>query len=145
MKSSQSNADLWHLFDEAMCARPCGSTCFTKVKGHSSMRDVQAGRVLQEDKVGNDGADELARAGAAEHALSEDLVANAKQQKETAKEVQRMMLRIIAARRQAEGRSERMDDVDEPLHECFVTPCLPGETSLLEAGWPGLPGETEPG
>ena len=109
---------------EAKCARLCGSTCITEVKGLSSMRDVQAGRVLQEDKVGNDGADELARAGAAEHALSEDLVANAKQQKETAKEVQRMMLRIVAARRQAEGRSEQRDEVDEPLHE-LISPVSP--------------------
>ena len=48
------------------------------------MRDVLAGRVLHEDIVDNDDADELACAGAAEHALSEDLVANAKHTMETA-------------------------------------------------------------
>ena len=94
------------------------------------MRDVQAGRMLQENKVGNDGVDKLARAGAAEHALGEDLVANAKQQKDTAKEVQRMMLRIITARRQAEGRSERMDDVDEPLHDRFYTSVITQQLSI---------------
>ena len=93
------------------------------------MSDVQAGRVLQEDKVGNDGADELARAGAAVHALNKDLVEKAMQQKRTAVEVYRMMLRILAAGRLAEGRRDQRDDIQEPIHEfAWCMPSLPVET-----------------
>ena len=66
-----------------------------------------------------------------------------------AREEQRMMLRMTAPRHQAEGRRDKIDDVDEPLNEfeasslAFACPSLPCETAQDVDGRPCLPGETK--
>ena len=72
--------------------------CFTWVKGHATLRDVQCGRVLLEDKQGNDAADALAVKGAPVHAVPSAILQRALQRKEDALAVQKMMLRILAMR-----------------------------------------------
>ena len=44
------------------------------VKGHATMLDVRRGRTSLADKEGNDGADELAVAGAEQHVVDTDIV-----------------------------------------------------------------------
>ena len=61
------NDDLWAAIDKLLQKRPPDSVLFTKVKGHASEDDVTNGLVLALDKVGNDSADILARAGARHH------------------------------------------------------------------------------
>ena len=73
------------------------------VKGHSTRIDVLRGRTADEDKRGNDGADELARAGARLHQVSAELVAVAKERRYVAVSVQRMMISILKARFLAES------------------------------------------
>ena len=72
--------------------------CFTWVKGHATLRDVQRGRVLLEDKQGNDAADALAVQGALVHAVPSAILQRALQRKKDALAVQKMTLRILALR-----------------------------------------------
>ncbi len=79
-------------------ARPRSSFLITKVKGHASHRDVKKGLVKLADKVGNDAADYLASAGAAEHAPAPEIVHKTKLRQAVAEEVQKLMLDIVVAR-----------------------------------------------
>ena len=64
--------------------------------------DIDRGRSTYEDKLGNDGADKLAVAGASQHQVPSEVVADAKQRRELAIKVQRMMVQILQARAEAE-------------------------------------------
>ena len=78
------------------------------VKGHAKQIDVDRGRVTKEDKTGNDGADALAVAGACLHQVPAELSTSACERKELAVNVQRMMIKILQARAEAESNS--LDD-----------------------------------
>ena len=60
------HCDLWGLLAEELNSR-ANPVSVSWVKGHAKMIDVQRGRTTLLDKYGNDGADELAVAGAAQH------------------------------------------------------------------------------
>ena len=60
--------------------------------------DVQRGRTTLLDKHGNDGADNLAVAGAQQHAVDEDIVLMSTARRECAKCVHRMFVSIVHAR-----------------------------------------------
>ena len=100
-----------------MAARSPGSSTFTKVKGHAKDMDVQRGHVLACDKLGNDGADEWACAGADQHAISEALLSDVRFRKMSASGVQKMMLEILRVRRQSEQALAHAADDLEPAHE----------------------------
>ena len=85
--------------------------CVSWVKGHATRVDVSRGRSTEEDKRGNDGADELARAGARLHHVSPEVVAAAKERRCVAVNVQRMMLCVLKDRFLAETLST--DDAEE--------------------------------
>ena len=78
--------------------------------------DVLTGRVLEEDRDGNNGADKLAVAGALLHQLPRNVVSNATTRKELARTTHRMMLEILVARRlhpaswKAPGKTSDADD-----------------------------------
>ena len=79
------------------------------MKGHATRCDIARGRSTELDKWGNDGADALAVAGAALHAVPvpAGILEAARQRTSTAKSkntkcVQRMMLAVLKARLQAE-------------------------------------------
>ena len=59
----------------------------------ASRIDVKRQRTTHEDKIGNDGADALAVAGAAMHEVSAEIVAAASLRKRNAVHVQQMMVR----------------------------------------------------
>ena len=80
--------NLWN----ALIARGPESVWVTNVKGHAKGADVTAGRVLQEDKLGNDGADALAVSGALERPLPRGLAQRIDQKKELARATQLVML-----------------------------------------------------
>ena len=48
------------------------------VKGHVTQMDIDRGRSTYEDKLGNHGADKLAVAGASQHQVPSEVVADAK-------------------------------------------------------------------
>ena len=89
------------------------------VKGHATETDVVRGRVTREDKIGNDGADTLAVAGAALHTISSEVVAVACQRRRHAIQTHRMMLAILAERnsheQEAADRGSEMGDHND-LH-----------------------------
>ena len=90
---------------------------FHKVKGHATEQEVATGLVDAIDKFGNDGADALAREGAALHPAPQDSIQQALYQKSAAMNLQAMMVEILAARRAAEAASVELDDAVEPEHE----------------------------
>ena len=67
------------------------------------MIDVQRGRTTLLDKYGNDGADELAVAGAAQHPVDTDIVSMSDLRKKQAKDVHRMFIAIVKERRVQES------------------------------------------
>eukprot|EP00973_Karenia_brevis_P032760 4521475-Karenia_brevis.AAC.2 len=77
------------------------------------MRDVAAGLVRAEDKHGNDMADKLAVAGAAQHCIDEDLVRQVLNKKRLAKAVQSMMLSIIKARAAVGGHGSIQEEAED--------------------------------
>ena len=91
------NADLWKWLHALLEARP-GHFAISKVKGHATAQDLHRGFVKPEDKHGNDAADTLARAGAAQHSLPDDVVQNTKHCHAVTENVQRMMVAILVAR-----------------------------------------------
>ena len=95
------NADLWAVLLTELAQRNEVDT-FVKVKGHAKDSDVRAGSVQPIDKWGNDGADQLAVAGAEMHAPPRDLVNICERRAVAAKATHSMMLRILKARRRTE-------------------------------------------
>ena len=95
------NADLWMELGERTAQRPPQTFKMTTVKGHPSRKDVEEGRVLPEDKEGNDATDSLAVTGAFAHQQRE---AGAKlNQMVWTMSVQRMMVAIL----QEHGRKQK--------------------------------------
>ena len=89
------------------------------------------GRVTNEDRIGNSGADALAVAGAKSHQVPAELVSAAHRRRELALEMQAMMLAILQERlaweqRPGEGAdhgSDRGDDdQDDSFFDCVA--CL---------------------
>ena len=95
------HADMWCELGAHLMSRHT-EIMFTKVLGHAKERDIHMGRSTVEDKAGNDGADGLATAAAAHHAAPRELVLQAAVRKEMARATDKMMLQIIAARRDLE-------------------------------------------
>ena len=127
------NADLWNQLALILVARGVETVIFTKVKGHATARDIARGHVQHEDKIGNDGADALACAGADAHEVPAGVVAACRRVKSAAMRVQRMMVDILLARRAvsdesgavvADGQGAAVDDVIELPFLCI--PCDAG-------------------
>ena len=59
----QVDGDLWEIFARAVNARGPWSIAVTKVKGHATAEEVENGKVQEEDKKGNDKADDAATCG----------------------------------------------------------------------------------
>ena len=57
------DGDLWKKFQQAVKAKKPWAVWVTKVKGHAKQEDVEDGTVREEDKAGNDKADEAADRG----------------------------------------------------------------------------------
>ena len=64
MWSQEKDGDLWELFAKVIKQRGPRSAIITKVKGHATEEMVQQGKVKEEEKKGNDRADEAADVGA---------------------------------------------------------------------------------
>ena len=103
------HADLWNLLAHELGSRETIATV-TWVKGHATDLDVARGRTTVEDKKGNDGADELAVAGASKHRVPAEVVKAARARRKAAIETHRMMLAILSARQAAEH--EASQDAD---------------------------------
>ena len=94
------HGDLWSVLGhELMTRKHDVHVCW--VLGHAKLVDVRRGRTSLIDKVGNDGADALAVAGAATHAVSSDIVECAALRRHVAMHVHAMMLAITKARQLA--------------------------------------------
>ena len=63
---ANENGDIWKFFAESTLAKGPRAITLTKVKGHASQGMVDEGKVDEEQKKGNDGADEGANKGAEE-------------------------------------------------------------------------------
>ena len=120
------HADLWNALAHELCNRD-SHVYVSWAKGHATRLDVFRGRSTEEDKRGNDGADELARAGARLHHVSAEVVAAAKERRCLAMTVQRMMLCILKARLLAETLStydaeeaDRASDHGDDVSACCV-------------------------
>jgi len=96
------HADLWRMLGCELSARVCDVEVLW-VKGHAKDIDVQRGRTTHEDKVGNDGADALAVAGAAAHRVPPEVVAAAKARQKMAKQTHEMMVTILTERQKQEN------------------------------------------
>ena len=68
------------------------------MKGHATVQDVRRGRVSARDKHSNDGAGRLAVSGAAANSLPLEVVGVALHRKRVVRDVQLMMVDILAAR-----------------------------------------------
>ena len=94
------HADLWNALASELSGR-AHMVSVSWVLGHAKRIDVMRGRTSWEDKLGNDGADALAVAGAASHAAPVEVIASAKSRRLLALSVQAMMLAIARARQAA--------------------------------------------
>ena len=119
------HADLWNLLAVELCARQ-SVVLVSWVKGHAKQVDVDRGRTTEEDRTGNDGADALAVAGAGLHQVPAEVVADARERKEMAVNVQRMMVSVLQARFEAESHdpndarhADRGSDCDCMEFECM--------------------------
>jgi len=97
------SSDLWNLLASELCARET-NVYVLWVKGHAKQIDIDRGRTTREDKEGNDGADELAVAGAKLHAVDAEVVDSASLRKLSAKKVQGMMVHLLKTRLSEESR-----------------------------------------
>ena len=95
---SGEHSDLWNLLACEFNHR-VHEVSVSWVLGHAKRVDVWRGRCTWEDKHGNDGADALAVAGAAVHAVPTHIVECAHGRKHVAKNVHAMMLDIVKAHR----------------------------------------------
>jgi len=102
------HADLWNLLAVEQRSR-VSLVSVSWVKAHATQIDVDRGRVTYEDKIGNDGADKLAVAGASLHQVPSEVVVHAHERRKLAINVQRMMVCILQAR--AEAESSILEDV----------------------------------
>jgi ribonuclease HI len=96
-----AHADLWNLLAAELRARQ-SVVSVSWVKGHAKQIDVDRSRTTQEDKTGNDGADALAVAGACLQQVPAEVLVDARERKEMAVNIQRMMITILQARAEAE-------------------------------------------
>ena len=113
--------DLWNMLGVEVQSRAT-SVKVSWVKGHAKQIDIDRGRTTDEDKKGNDGADELAVAGANMHRIDSEVVDMARQRKVVARSVQRMMVAVLQARALAESASQsEAGDADRgsELGECM--------------------------
>ena len=85
----------------AIIARDPARIHVSKVKGHSTWLDVRAGRISEQDKIGNAQADRLAREGADSHASTLPLVHRALRRKRLARDYHKIMLDIVREREDA--------------------------------------------
>ena len=94
LTSIGSHEDLWSRVHDAIGNR---ASCVRAVKvlGHAKWRDVHAGRVLIEDKIGNSHADTLAVAGAEMHLGVGRIGALAKEPRQATMKLHRMYLDIL--------------------------------------------------
>ena len=110
------------LYIQRAAPNPATALVITRVQGHATRRDVERGRVRQEDKTGNDGADELAvQAALAQMPTSERLLQRgAARRRLRAMATQRMMLKILEHRLVAEDSAqcevEQTMEYDQLLH-----------------------------
>lgn len=88
------------------------------VKGHAKDSDMAMGRTTSEDKIGNDGADKLAAAGAAAHHVPSEVVEAAKDRCRDATQTHKMMLAIMSARQAQEEESECDADRGSDMGGC---------------------------
>ena len=88
---------MWRQIHDLLSYRS-SSVALSKVKGHATVQDVRRGRVSARDKHGNDGADRLAVSGAAANSLPSEVVREALHRKRVVRDVQSMMVDILAAR-----------------------------------------------
>ena len=91
------HADLWDMLACELSSRVC-DVHVSWVKGHATEIDVERGRTTREDKIGNDGADKLAVAGAASHQVLPEVVACAKARRQLAIRTHEMMTAILTER-----------------------------------------------
>ena len=108
------------------------------VKGHAKQIDIDRGRTTREDKEGNDGADELAVAGAKLHAVDSEVVDSASLRKQSAKKVQGMMVHLLKTRLLEEARlsgtqsgHDSSDDRGSDVGSCM---CMEFDESASDDG-----------
>ena len=84
--------------------------------------------------LGNNGADELAVAGANMHQLPSEVVSAAGERKEIAVQVQQMMVSILKARFLAEtsGPNDAGDDRGSDMSDCMDTEVIDDENDSAE-------------
>ena len=108
------------------------------VKGHAKQIDIDRGRTTWEDKVGNDGADKLAVAGAKSHEVCAEVTSKASLRKLSAKRVQEMMVCVLEARMSAEsqmnGAQAAHDDGDDRGSDAGDCMCSEFLDDDLDAG-----------
>jgi len=116
-----ANAELWIQLDGLLESRTPGSVRFTKVKAHTTQRDVSAGAITEFDRAGNEAADALAVAGACRGHGQDDHRRQAWLRATVAICVQRMMLDIYRSRHmacqdlQADVYEQACSDSDEDI------------------------------
>ena len=89
------------------------------VKGHAKQINIDRGRTTVEDKKGNDGADALAVAGANMHCAAPEVVEAARQRRDVAMSVQRMMLQARALAENAFQKEATDADRGSELGDCM--------------------------
>ena len=117
------HADLWNLLACELLSRESIVTV-TWVKGHAKDIDVARGRTTREDKIGNDGADKLAVAGAAAHNVDVDVVQAAAARRRVAMQTHKMMLSILRARQDCEHDAAREADRGSDPGDCNEGSCM---------------------
>ena len=105
---NHDHADVWNRLALALQSRAT-DVSVSWVKGHAKSIDVERGRTTREDKIGNDGADLLAVAGAAMHVVDAEVVAAASLRKRNAIHVQQMMVAILKARLVLESQTNQAE------------------------------------
>ena len=120
-KMRDAHQDLWSMLQNEIQLRST-EVSVSWVKGHAKEADIQRGRTTREDKLGNDGADGLAVAGAASHGVPLDIVNAAKRKRFMAINVHKFMLDVLMQRRaqehEATSGGDRGSDMADDFFDC---------------------------
>eukprot|EP00973_Karenia_brevis_P095569 12427993-Karenia_brevis.AAC.1 len=104
------HADLWQELSNVRASRRAPARV-KKIQGHAKLAEVFAGKVLPQDKVGNDWADLLATAGADKQPVDKELLCRESCREALTRNVHKMMVEIVCERNSAAKQFDASDDV----------------------------------
>ena len=126
--------DLWAAVEAEVKKGGLQRVQVVKVKAHTTLQDVEAGKISVLYRLYNERVDEFAKKGAGEHVLPPGLVLDAKKRRKVAAIIQHMMVRILQEREPLVGARIREELKQQtPRVDPAGLPARPASPTAL--GW----------